>query len=204
LKLAYQQVARANKKSYLNNKFWYDRKAKQRKFEVNDLVYLYNPALKPGLARKFRKPWTGLYKISKKISDVNHEIMDQNNKSQVVHVSRPKIVHNSDLWKRKHHRNATKETREKLKRHLDEEEGDEFRIGSLPMQILNYTDRTESETPLLSTPDPVQQMVETPLFERNYHNNTSPRTPRSRREIQPTRTEPPVARSRARNMSQEE
>ena len=40
LKLAYQQVARANKKSYLNNKFWYDRKAKQRKFEVNDCLSL--------------------------------------------------------------------------------------------------------------------------------------------------------------------
>jgi len=78
LKLAYQQVARANKKSYLNNKFWYDRKAKQRKFEVNDFVYLHKPAMKPGLSRKFRKPWTGLYKITKKISDVNYEIIDQN------------------------------------------------------------------------------------------------------------------------------
>jgi len=118
--------------------------------------------MKPGLSRKFRKPWTGLYKISKKISDVNHEIMDQNNKSQVVHVSRPKIVHNTDLWKRKQHRNATKESREKVKMHLDEDEGDEFRIGPLPMQIPNYADRTVFETPLLSTPDPVQQMVETP------------------------------------------
>ena len=56
--------------------------------------------------------------------------------------------------------------REKEKRHLDEEEGDEFRIGSLPMQIPNYNDRTESETPLVqtpNTPDPVQQMVETRL-----------------------------------------
>jgi len=40
LKLAYQQVARANKKSYLNNKFWYDRKAKQRKFEVSDFIFI--------------------------------------------------------------------------------------------------------------------------------------------------------------------
>jgi hypothetical protein len=32
-----KQVARANKK-YLNNKFWYDRKAKQRKVEVNDFI----------------------------------------------------------------------------------------------------------------------------------------------------------------------
>jgi len=97
LKLAYQQVARANKKSYLDNKFWYDLKAKQRKFEVNDFVYLHSPTMKPGLSRKFRKPWTGLYKITKKISDVKYEIIDQNNKSQVVHVNRMEIAHNTDL-----------------------------------------------------------------------------------------------------------
>jgi len=162
--------------------------------------------MKPGLSRKFRKPRTGLYKITKKISEVNYEIIDQNNKSQVVHANRLKIAHNTDLWKPKQHRNATRKTREKEKRHLDEEEGDEFRIGSLPMQIPNYNDRTESETPLVqtpNTPDPVQQMVETPVLERDDQNYTPPRTPRSRREMQPTRTEPPVTRSRAR-MSQEE
>jgi len=99
--------------------------------------------MKPGLSRKFRKPWTELYKITKKISDVNYEIMDQNNKSHVVHVNRLKIAHNTDLSKRKQHRNATKKTLENLKKHLDEEEG-EFRIGSLPMQTPNYNDRTES------------------------------------------------------------
>jgi hypothetical protein len=91
--------------------------------------------------------------------------MDQNNMSQVVHVNRLKIAHNTDLWKPKQHRNATKKAREKVKKHLDEEEEDEFRNGSLPIQIPNYTGRTESETPLVqtpNTPDPVQQMVETP------------------------------------------
>jgi len=130
--------------------------------------------MKPGLSRKFRKPWTGLYKITKKISDLNYEIMDQNNKSQVVHVNRLKIAHNTDLWEPKQHRNSTKKAREKEKKHLDEEEGDEFRIGSLPMQIPNY-DRTESEIPLVqtpSTPDPVQQMVETPVLERDDQNYT--------------------------------
>jgi len=119
LKLAYQQVARANKKSYLNNKFWYDRKAKQRTFEVNDLIYLYNPDMKPGLSRKFRKPWTGLYKIIKNISNKNYEFVYQNNKSQVVHVNRPKIVYNTDLWRPQQQRNATKKTRENVRKHLD-------------------------------------------------------------------------------------
>jgi len=50
-------------------------------------------------------------------------------------------------------------------KHLDEEEGGEVRIGSLPMEITNYTDRTESETPPVqtpNTPDPVQEILETP------------------------------------------
>jgi hypothetical protein len=53
LRLAYKLAAQANRKSHLNNKRLYDRKAKTRKFEVQDLVYLYNPALKPGLSKKF-------------------------------------------------------------------------------------------------------------------------------------------------------
>jgi len=52
---------------------------------------------------------------------VNYEITDQNNKSHFVHVNRLKIAHNTDLWKSKQHRNPTKETREKEKKHLDEE-----------------------------------------------------------------------------------
>jgi hypothetical protein len=114
---AQNQVVRANKKSYLNNKFWYDCKAKQRKYEVNDLVYLYNPAMNPGLSRKFRKPWTGLYKVTEKSSHLNYEIMDQNYKSQVVHVNRLKNAHIIDLWKSKQSRNVKKKTREKLKKH---------------------------------------------------------------------------------------
>jgi len=48
-KLAYQQVAKPNEKAHLNNEFWIDRKAEQRTLEVNDIVYLYNPAMKQGL-----------------------------------------------------------------------------------------------------------------------------------------------------------
>jgi len=59
-------------------------------FEVNDLVYLFTPATKPGLTRKFRKPWKGPYQITKKISDLNYELVDQRNMKSVVHVNRLK------------------------------------------------------------------------------------------------------------------
>jgi len=53
LKLAYETVAKANKISHQNNKRLYDRKAKTRHFKVDDLVYLYNPSVKPGLTKNF-------------------------------------------------------------------------------------------------------------------------------------------------------
>jgi hypothetical protein len=55
LKSAYKMVKEANKRSHQHNKQLYDRKAKLRKFETGDLVYLYNPAIKPGLSKKLKK-----------------------------------------------------------------------------------------------------------------------------------------------------
>jgi hypothetical protein len=54
VKSAYKIVKEANKKSHQHNKQLYDKKAKQRKFERGDLVYLYNPAIKPGLSKEFK------------------------------------------------------------------------------------------------------------------------------------------------------
>jgi len=98
LKLAYKYVTKANKSSHLHNKRLYDRKARLRNFEVGELVYLYKPTIKPGLSRKFSKCWTGPYKITAKISDLNYEIIDQKNRKQVVHVNRIKIAYNTEAW----------------------------------------------------------------------------------------------------------
>ena len=97
IKTAYKIVAKANRSSHQNNKKFYDRKAKTRKFEVEELVYLYNPAMKPGCSRKFYRPWAGPFKITKIISDLNYKIIDQKGKKQVVHINRLKIVDNSEL-----------------------------------------------------------------------------------------------------------
>jgi len=98
LRLAYRLAAKANRKSHLNNKRRYDRKAKPREFEIRDLVYLYNPALKPGLTWKFAKPWIGPCQITKKISELNYEIVDEKGRRQVVHINRLKKSFNPELW----------------------------------------------------------------------------------------------------------
>ena len=35
------------------------RKAKIRTFELNEILYLFTPAIKPGQCKKFRKFWSG-------------------------------------------------------------------------------------------------------------------------------------------------
>ena len=62
------------------------------------------------------------------------------------------------------------------------------------MQIPDY-DRTESETPPVqtpNTPDPVQQIVETPVLERDDQNYTPPRTPGPVEKCSPRERNPPL------------
>ena len=90
LRRAYKEVGKANRKAHQNSKRFYDRKAKARHFEVNHLVYLYTPAMKAFLTKKFRKFWSGPYKIIKKISELNYDIISQDNRKEIVHVNRLK------------------------------------------------------------------------------------------------------------------
>jgi hypothetical protein len=55
----------------------------------------------------------------------------------------------------------------------------------------------------LDTLDPIQQITDTPNSERTDPSYCPPETPRSRTELQTTRLDPPITRSRARIMSQD-
>jgi len=73
---------------------FYDSKAKARHFEENDLVYLYTPAIKADLTRKFKTFWSGPYKGIRKISELNYENVSQDNRKQIVHINRLKRCYN--------------------------------------------------------------------------------------------------------------
>jgi hypothetical protein len=132
LRLAYKSVRKANRQSHLNNKRLYDRKAKFRSFQKRDIVYLYNPAMKVGQCRKFRKVWTGPFQITAKISDLNYEIVSQNSKKQIVHVNRLKWAYDPGIWrpKPKQHNLAKRKPPAPLR---DELEEDEILISSCPL-----------------------------------------------------------------------
>ena len=63
-------------------------------------MYLYSPAMKPGLSRKFNKPWSGPQKVTRVVTHLNYEIVDHN-KKHIVHVNRLKPAHDSEAWKTK-------------------------------------------------------------------------------------------------------
>jgi hypothetical protein len=120
LRMNYKLAAKANRKSHYNNKRLYDRKAKLRKFQVKDLVCLYYPARKPGLTKKFYSPSSGPFVITRKISELNYEIAEQNNRRRIVHVNSLKRCFNSELWKPKPNSKAVRKPRSNSKRRRSE------------------------------------------------------------------------------------
>jgi len=63
---AYKEVRLNNRKAYQKIKAHYDKKSKERKFEVHDKVYLFRPARKLGRCHKFRSFWQGPFIVVQK------------------------------------------------------------------------------------------------------------------------------------------
>jgi len=76
LKSAYKLVRENSNKSHVTNTTYFDRKAKERNFEVDDIVYLLSPAKKPGWSSKIWTPWAGPYKVVAHLSKLNYRIVN--------------------------------------------------------------------------------------------------------------------------------
>jgi hypothetical protein len=156
LRLAYETVKRANKRSYLKNKRLHDRKAKLSSFNIGDIIYLYNPSRTPGKCNKFHKFWTGHFKVTANLSELNYEIISTNNKKQGVHVNRMKPAYNAEIWKPKHStgissKQATRlNKRARRKTTRTESEEDEVRIGPL-LRARPPVDQVDHRTPQSSS-----------------------------------------------------
>jgi len=130
--------------------------------------------------------------------------VDQNNKKQAVQVNRLKLAYDSEAWKPKLERKNVKQFRKKPNVLSKEEEENETKYG--PHPLLEVSQPTEHPTSLDQTPitpEAVPQISDTPISESQDPKYLPPQTPRSKREMQTTRIQPPLTRSRARIMSQE-
>ena len=54
----------------------YDRRVHGDEYQVGDLVWLHNPVIPKGAKRKLHCPWTGPFKVVKKLSTVVYRIQD--------------------------------------------------------------------------------------------------------------------------------
>ena len=70
----------------------YDEKIHGKPYNVGDLVWLHNPAVPRGQARKLYCPWTGPFKVVKRLSSVVYRIQDTRGKRKrkVIHFNRLK------------------------------------------------------------------------------------------------------------------
>jgi hypothetical protein len=101
LQSAYKIVRENNCKSHDTNKRNYDQKAKKRQFRPGEIVYLFNPARKPGQSSKFFFAWQGPYKVTARLSKLNYRVVNQQGKEFVVHINRMKRAFKQGIWKEK-------------------------------------------------------------------------------------------------------
>ena len=76
LEQAYKTVSEKLHLAHKRQKDYYDRRSHNSRYQSDDSVSLWNPALKTGVAQKFHEPWTGPYRVTKRLSDVTYEIFD--------------------------------------------------------------------------------------------------------------------------------
>jgi len=114
---AYKEVRLNNRKAHQKNKAYYDKKAKERKFEVHDKVYLFCPARKPGRCHKFRSFWQGPFIAVQKLPDLNYKVVNKNGKEFLVHVNLLKKSYDQTPWSFENARRPMQTTRQ-----LDTEE----------------------------------------------------------------------------------
>jgi hypothetical protein len=101
-------ISRANKvvrenlrKSRARNKEYYDRAAKPRVLRKGQIVYLHNPARKPGVSNKFTAVWQGPFAVRERVGELDYKIVNMKGKESVVHINRLKGANNPSIWKPK-------------------------------------------------------------------------------------------------------
>eukprot|EP00731_Ephydatia_muelleri_P035288 Em0112g3a len=93
LESAYTKARKHMHATAMRSEELYNRRVHGQEYEVGDLVWLNNPVVPRGRSRKLHCPWTGPFKIIKKLSSVVYRIQDKrpgSRKRVVVHFDRLK------------------------------------------------------------------------------------------------------------------
>ena len=94
------------------------------------------------------RQWRGTFKITRKLSELNYEIIDLKDKKQVVHINRLKTADNPELWKPKTKQKPEKKLHVIPTEETEETEDSVWKPKSLPLAYADHTvNRSEREPP---------------------------------------------------------
>jgi hypothetical protein len=197
LRLANKTVRERITTAQARNKRYYDRTAEQRVLSEGDVVYLYDPAVKPNRCKKFVNFWKGPCRVVRKTNKLNYLNEDASGKDSVVHINRLKIAKNPGAWNPNSKRTRSRPVRNTKKRLERRAEIEPHSLPSRPM-LLPRSPGPGPRSPgrqagtFRDTPDPDLAGEETPTQNRVDRGYSPPNSPRSRFELRTTRAEPPV------------
>jgi hypothetical protein len=118
---------------------------------------------------------TGPLKATKRLSELNYEIMGQNNKKQVVHINRLK-AYNQNLWKPETENKAIKKFPKSPVEHATEEE-----VPVRAFTLTNTSRNAPNQTQIDNSP--AQLPTDSPTTDHSDPTYHPPETPRSKREL---------------------
>ena len=93
------ETARSNiAKAQQTYKEYYDRNARDPRFEIGDLVWVYTPRTKKGLTKKLSHFWHGPFQIVGKVSDTTFKVRTSDNRGipKAIHANRMKPFYSQD------------------------------------------------------------------------------------------------------------
>ena len=90
---AFINAQRHSLSSHLQQKELYNRNVHGKPLKKGDLVWLHSPLSKRGVNKKLYHPWSGPYKIVKKLSNANYKIehLQGRKNRKIVHFDRLKL-----------------------------------------------------------------------------------------------------------------
>jgi hypothetical protein len=195
LQSAYKIVRENNRKAHDTNKRYYDQKARERSFRPGEIVYLFDPARKPGQSSKFFFAWQGPYKVTARLSKLNYRVVNQQGKEFVEHLNRMKRAFKQGIWKAKERERCSRKQRERQ----PEREKEQVEIAPRPVAIPVPLEGNRQQAPGtpnrspqrdLDTPSTAPQFSEAREMRRDP-NFVPSDMPVTRRELGTTRLHPP-------------
>lgn len=88
---AFERVREQTGRQQERQREFYNRRVHGEPHKPGTLVWLFNPAVPQGRAKKFHRPWTGPYRVLARLSDSTYRIQNvRNHKVKVVHFDRLK------------------------------------------------------------------------------------------------------------------